>query len=496
MLNPLLLATLTLLHSLPTDRPGPGFEGKAGLGQPAAHVLWFVMNAGGQTADHGSLAGGSDTALGTLSDHEIAYLRPGLAGSAQKAHARAEFECLLGDEDADGDFWSDPFDDIDAIGFRRHGPLVGRLTTSALLISSQSAVLGADDSLSLDYAGAIDGTIYSVQRRADGNGPKIERFLTEALIVRAIGQHDAPLSDGVDVDAFAQDATGNIYLSFRHDELINGTLLHDDGVVCLPESRLSYTGTLNVKSVVDGSAVIVLDRPAVNALVSRAGLFSASGQKISSLIDLQALEIDPGGGSFVPVQSIPGQAKVPNLLFAGQAIGPTVLATADGGGIATLNGVSLGTPDLSGTALGLDAQSSSGATADLNGLLVLPSQPPPLCVDVEQGQVDLHGPGAAQALRWLVGNAMPHGPLLLMLDVVVPVPGGSAPSQAAPYSSTYPDLFTIAPAFVWLATADAAGRLRVDLPVSAVPPIGFLAVLQAGDPVRRELSAPAAIWCP
>jgi len=486
-----------------TGGPASPPRAQASPAQPAMHVLRFVMNAGGTTADHGALAGAagalpgglSGTALGSLADHEIAQLRPGLASSAVKVHARAEFECLLGDEDLDGDYWDDPFGDIDAIGVRRHGPKIGRLPIDRLLISSQDAVLGGFDPLSTDLTGAVDGTIYAVRRGADGS-PQVDRFLTEAQIVHAIGQHDAFVSDGVDVDAFAQDATGNIFLSFRHDEQVNGTLLHDDGVICLPESGLGYSTTLNVKSVVNGSAVIVLDRTRVNALVANAMLTSGSGNPIASLIDLQALEIDPSGGSFVPLQPIPGQPGAPNLFFAGQAIGPTVLTTADGGRIATLNGTPLGTQLLSGSALGLDPALSSGTSADLNGLLVLSAQPAPLCLDVEQGQVDLHAPGGPPPLRWRLGNAPPFAPLLLMVDVVLPGVGGSAPSQAAPYSAFYPDVFALAPVFVWPVRADASGRLAVDLPVAAVPPPGVLVVLQVANLLQRELSPPAAIWCP
>jgi hypothetical protein len=479
------------------DDPGPGSppRAQAALGQPATHVLWFVMNGGGTTADHGALAGGAPTVLGTLADHEIAQLRPGLATSAVKAHARAEFECLLGDEDGDGDFWDDPFDDIDAIGVRRYGPAIGRLAIDRLLVSSQDAVLGGFDPLSTDLTGAVDGTIFALSRDTDGS-PRVERFLTEAQIVRAIGQHDAFVSDGVDVDAFAQDATGNIFLSFRHDEQVNGTLLHDDGVVCLPESGLGYSTTLDVASVVDGSAVIVLDRPRVNALVSHAALISASGNPIGSLIDLQALEIDPDGGSFTPVQPIPGQPGAPNLLFSGQAVGPTVLTTADDGRVATLNGAALGASDLNGSALGLDPSVSSGTSADLNGVLVLPSQPAPLCLDVVQGEVDLHAPDGPPPLSWRLGNAPPLAPLLLLVDVIVPVVGGGAPSLPAPHTAFYPDVFALTPVFVWPVNADAGGRLAVDLPVAAAPPVGVLVVLQVADLLRRELSPPAAIWCP
>lgn len=499
-LLPLLSSTL---DDVPTSAPSGAAGGaprepsaQAALGQQASHVLRFVMNAGAWTADHGALASGQGTALGTLADHEIAQFRPGLASSAVKAHARAEFECLLGDEDGDGDFWGDPFGDIDAIGYRRYSPPVGRLTIGKLLLSSQDAIAGGFDPLSADYAGAVDGTIFSLHRKADGTGPLIERFLTEWQIVRAIGQYDAMVSDGVDVDAFAQDAAGNIFLSFRHDEQVNGTLLHDDGVVCLPKSGLSYDAAFNVSSVVYDSAVIVLDRTRVNALVVNAGLISAAGNPIGSLIDLQALEIDPAGGSFVPVQPIPGQAGAPNLLFAGQAIGPTVLSTLDGGRIATLNGAALGTVTLNGSALGLDPTLSSGASADLNGLLVLPAQPPPLCVDVEQGQLDLGLPGGPPLLRWRVGNAPPFAPLLLLVEVVVPSPWGGAPSVPAPPGALYPDLFAIAPAFVWPAMADASGRLAFELAVAGAPPGGFLVVLQVADMLRRELSAPALIWCP
>jgi hypothetical protein len=460
----------------------------------APQSLYFVMNDDGTTADLGVVADQPASALGQLYDTTIVRFVPGTDTSAVKVTGLPEWACLLGDADGDFDFWEALFDDVDALGLNVLLPPPDRLTSRNLILSSEAAFGNAMESISQDLAGACDGTLFTLLRKPDGTNFLVDPFLREITVLSAIGQLGTSGSDGVDVDAFALDALGNVYLSFRVDEDVNGVLLADDGVVCLPSHELIYDWPYRVLDATYGSALIVLDAAGVNTLVAHAGLLGASGQAIQSLTDLQALEIDPAGGSFVPLQPAPWLPDVPNLLFNGQAIGPTVLTTADGGRIATLNGQPLGSVTLSGASLGLDAASTSGATSDLNALLVVADGPPCPLVDVGAGEVDVHVPGAV--LEFLAGNLTPEAPALLLVDSTVPQGGGGFASVPLPLGLLYPDYFLSSPPFVLALFTDAHGRLRVTGPVGPPPPISFVVLAQAADLVRKEVSSPALIWCP
>jgi|GEM_PF-6274575 len=456
--------------------------------------LYFVMNDDGTTADLGAVADQPASALGQLYDTTIVRFVPGTDASAVKVTGLPEWACLLGDADGDFDFWEALFDDVDALGLNVLLPPPERLTSRNLILSSEAAFGNANESTSQDVGGACDGTLFTLLRTPDGGSFLVDPFLREITVLSAIDQLSDPDSDGVDVDGFALDTSGNVYLSFRVDEPVNGVLLADDGVVCLPSHELIYDWPYRVLDATPGSAFIVLDAAGASTLVAHAGLKGASGQLLQSLTDLQALEIDPAGGSFVPLQPPPWLPEVPNLLFNGQSIGPTVLTTADGGRIATLNGMPLGTVALSGASLGLDPASTSGTTSDLNALLVVADGPPCPLVDVGAGEVDVHVPGAQ--LEFLAGNLTPEAPALLLVDTAVPQAGEGFASVPLPAGLLYPDYFLSSPPFVLAIPTDVHGRLRVIGPVGPLPPISFVVLAQAADLVRKEISSPALIWCP
>ncbi|MBM3985560.1 MAG: hypothetical protein FJ296_07730 [Planctomycetes bacterium] len=460
----------------------------------APQALVFVMNDDGTTADFGAIAG-QPSALGDLYDTTLVRFVPGTDASAAKVAGLPEWACLLGDEDGDFDFWEGIFDDLDALGLHALLPPPARLTSGSLILSCEAAFGGALESSVYDSLGACDGTLFRLDRAPGGATYLVHRFLTEASVLAAIGQLGQPDSDGVDVDAFAMDPDGNIYLSFRVNEAVNGTVLEDDGVLALPWSTLSWDSDLDVIDVVPGSAVIVLDALAVNTLVLHAGLKNASGNTITTLTDLQALELDPQGGSFVPVQVTPGLPAVPHLLFNGQTIGPVVLTTRNGGVIAALNGQPLGTTTLSGSALGLDPGSSSGATSDLNGLLVMPDSLPVPMLDVTDGEVDVHAAPEGATVEFLGAHFTPGAAALLLLDGWVPLGSPDISSVPVKPGLVYPDYYLSPFALLVPVVTDAAGRFRVSF---TAPPLhlSYLVLAQAADVVRKELSSPALAWCP
>jgi hypothetical protein len=457
-------------------------------------ALVFIMNDDGITADLGAIAG-TPSALGDLYDTTLVRFVPGKDATASKVTGLAEWACLLGDEDNDFDFWEGVFDDLDAVGLHALLPPPERLTSDRLILSCEATFGGAQESSAYDSIGACDGTLFRLDRAPGGGTYLVHHFLREASVLAAIGQLGQPGNDGVDVDAFAMDSEGNIYLSFRIDEVVNGTLVEDDGVVALPWSTLTFNQDLDVIDVVPNSAVIVLNALAVNTLVLHAGLKNASGNTITTLTDLQALELDPEGGSFVPVQVTPELPVVPHLLFNGQTIGPVVLTTRDGGRIATLNGQLLGTTALSGSALGLDPASTSGATSDLNGLLVMPDTLPVPMLDVTKGEVDVHAAPEGATVEVLGGHFTPGVAALLLLDGWVPLGSPDIPSVPVKPGLVYPDFYLSPLALLVPVVTDAAGRFRQSFTAPPLP-LSYLVLAQGADVVRKELSSPALVWCP
>jgi hypothetical protein len=458
------------------------------------HTLYYVLNAGGDAADGGAVGTLSSSCVGQFSDSDVVGFRPGFDASAVKIHGSTEFCALVGNPEADGDFGQIHGGDIDALGVRRPGQGHFRVQTERLVFSVEHSWGSSYPLVPVEYVGTLDGSLFSLGRQPDGT-LKIEFFLTEALLIQALGQQpmgpegDPPM---VDVDAFVQDFAGNVYLSFRHDELVGGTLLADDGVVCLPRTDFITDAMGNVGWTLPGSAVIVLDKPAVDALVAAAGLVTQAGSSIGSVVDLQALALDPAGGQFTPVQPVPGMPDgLPNLLFNGQSLGATILTTRDGGRIANLGGHALGKSPANGAVLGLDPVTSVGATSDLNGLLVANSDRHQLMVDVDQLTVDHDG-----ELGFVLANFSPDSWAWILVAATLPAWGAGLTAVPSETGSPYPWLLVPAPSVQWPVPIGPGGRARVTIPLDMAPDESFWVVLQAYEVGSGELSAPASIWCP
>ncbi len=494
---PLLLAavSLVMLAATPDAQTLPEATTQQAQAQLAMNpTLFYVMNAFGNGADGGKVGTTNSSAMGQFNDSDVIAFRPGFAESAVKVHGPAEFNALVGDPEFDGDFGKIHGGDIDALGIRRPGHTDARLRTDRLVFSVEHAWGSSYPVLQQEYVGSLDGTLFSLDRWPDGT-LKVEFFLHEAQLTAALGQ--PPAGPGVstpmvDIDAFVQDHKGNVYLSFRHDEMVLGTLLADDGVICLPRSEMVFDSDGNIGWISPNSAVIVLDKPRVNGLVQAAQLETKSGNSIGSLIDLQALALDPKGGTFTPVQAVPGLPEgVPHLLFNGQALGATVLTTRQGGTIASWNGHVLGSSPANGANLGLDPSTSGGAASDLNGLLVASTDRPQLLVDVEQLTIDHE-----EDLVFVLGNFVPNGWAWVKVAATSPAQGGNLVANPSETASPYPWLLVPEPSVQWAVPLDDAGRALITVPMTYAPNDDLWVVLQAYEVGSGELSAPASIWAP
>ncbi len=501
--------------------PGDGDEAVAGAPsgyatqitpypQPAtAATLFFVMDATVTTADGGRIEAAGvmgspaplaveESVLGRLFDTNVARFTPGLDTSAVKIHATPEVVATCGDVDGDGDLWEIHWEDIDALGVRRL-PWHPAVTRTADLIFSTRHDWGWVDPFSVhDQPGALDGDLFTLRRDADGLGFHADSFLSERLLLEALGQLGDPLTDGVDVDAFTMNPPGDLYVSFREAEWVAGEWLQPGGIAGIPHHALLYDFDDNVREVEPGCAVVVLDADEVDALLVNSGLTRASGNAVTHLGNLQGLAVDPAGGTLPPsaassVTALPANVMaVPHLLFVGEKIGPTVLTTRDGGRLATLDGHTLGANPMHGAALGLGADVDAPGH-DLGGLLVMPRPEAQMCLDVTAGQIDL---ALDRRVEFVLGGATPHGVIALLVTLGEPGSGAQLVSHAAPAEWVHPDLYVASPAAVFAGRADGQGRLLlgIDVPAALMGPLWIIG--QAFDPTRTALSPPAAIWAP
>lgn len=455
------------------------------------HLLHFVVETAASTALGGIIEGHGPSLLGELHDLRVAGVVPGVWTEARSVHDLAEFNVWLGDEDADGLFYEAIGGEIDAMALRTQ-PSEGRAAQLEDWVFSFETPWGqANPAFPHDGLGALDGTLVALERDADGR-LLVRRLLRESQILKALGQGNAPPEDDLDVDALALDAAGNVLLSFRSTEWVNGVLLADDGVVCIPAESMYRNGHGEVLWLETGGAVIVLDKAAVDALVSHANVAFPGGATLSSLTDLSGLAFDPAGGSFAGVEPVPGlEAGVPNLLFTGSKLGPTVLSTRKGGRAARLNGHSLAPSPLDGAPLGLVSGATDVAQQDLAALEVTWASSPEPLVMPELGLLD---PTLNDRAVLLLENFSPHGTAWLLIDGWLPAFGGQALSTpwlgggcSQRFVSGGLGLAPIA--------LDGRGRARVELPGEASPGASLWLLAQAWDAATRRLSRPGSLWC-
>lgn len=252
---------------------------------------------------------------------------------------------------------------------------------------------------------ASDGSLWRLRKAPAAGGPVLQIALDHAVL-----QAGLATSGPVDIDAAAFDAAGDLFLSFRDDELIEGDLtpIGDGAIVGFAAGDISWNPDGTIASLGSGTAQVVLEESDTNAFLIAAGLLDDLGSPVLSISDLQALDVDPAGGTFLGAD---GVTSWPNLLFCGSTNGPRVLTTAAGGAIALLNSVPLGdAASPIGSHLGLDGNGNN-----LTALQVIAARDLPLCLDLSgQGLTPLDlddtlwiDHGAADATVWLFASLGP-----------------------------------------------------------------------------------------
>ncbi len=417
-------------------------------------------------------------AAGELTDDEVGIVTPDPAsfyGARSFLSASTQW-AMVGDHDGDLNFFesasSAPGSDVDAIMVNR-------------LLPAPTGGYGPRDvfvSKSSDFAPLwVEGDVF----RFSAQGT-VEKFVTEAEIVAAIGQ--APGSS-IDVDAMCNDAGGNLYLSFDATEDINGTSALDGSLVYIPILALTLDANANITAIAPGSAQVIATEADVTAWIQNSGVMDAQGTvppTTGTDVELSALEIDPAGGTWT--SSVEPSLTLPNLLFSWDdtETDGAILSTANGGSIGMLNGAPLASASAT-TGLQLGLVPGTSGTDGVMGLAVIDAQSHPL--QLESWPAISYGATTAAVVRQELTGATPNGPIAFLVSFPV---GSGFPSVALP-PPFGGELFGSSSTQVAVGTADSNGLAALEL---ILPPgvigSGLAVVWQAADATTLTLSWPGA----
>lgn len=429
----------------------------------------FVVNDTGLTA-----SGSSGTVLANLGPTDVAHFLPVFSFSAEKILTDSSVNAVLGDHDGDGDHHEDGFyGGFDAIEVLRVPEPPIEIRTMYSYVYSTTAA----------FSGVTPGSVFRFIA-GGAAGDSVEVVLSEDQIVSALGQTVG--FDSVDTDAFTQDEEGNLFLSFQEDEMVNAVLCGDGGIVKIPSTALTYSGTGVVTAVTAASALVILNETDVDAMVVASGYLPKA-----TVDDVSCLAIDANGGLFTGIDG----GSHPNLYFSGESMGPAVLSTDSGGSLATTGqGAPLAAPNPNLFHFGLGSMSGG-----LGALTVLPDTGRPLVIEVVDGEL----PWPTETwVEYDIGNLTP-GNLVALLLKGFPADPGDQPTSVPINNLVYPQLYTIPmnPNGVIILMADFNGIAKLaDNITHDISPIVLLG--QPFDPgsalfqTPRQLGAPATIYFP
>ena len=339
-------------------------------------------------------------------------------GRAEKWSPRQCFHTMAGDYDADDQYWEPGiFGEIDALIAASINP-VGIVNSRTVWYSPRvamgTAISGAP--------GLRPGDIGRIVRAGLVDG-QVEYFIRQELICQALG---LPITTAIDVDAAAWAGPNQgLYLSLDTDIACNpcgGPLLLRDGdVFAIPAGTFAFNGT-SITGVAPSSAVVVHTEAQMDMFTVNAAVADRFGTCVTSVVDVEALEIDwmhPG------TTMVPGCGMVvivPRLLYTAETLtGGSVLTTAGGGQIHNNGCLPLGTgcglgPTL-GNQIGLRPPTAAvGVPSHVNALastrifeFAAEAQVPQIPM-FSAAQIDFVSPGA---LTWVFLTFAPTGPAVV-----------------------------------------------------------------------------------
>ena len=493
-MNPIhttLLTTLTFAISLAAQQPS---------------CLLFSTSSGERT-----LSGSNGTSLRELGRRAIGFVTPVAGGySAEKFGPALAFQTLVGDEDGDGDTYTDGLmGSIDAITVLPYSwnPELGtqpRTRPVSLLecYISPASDIGTNVS---GTPGLRKGDCGIITRVGALNG-QVRYFIRAEQLIDALGMFDPqtlqPLTpQDIDLDAITVSYDRGIFVSFDRDHSlrlrVNGALanfvLHDGGIACIPAAAWTPNARGEVASVLPHRGLIVFSEANVDAMVNAAAIADGFGGCPGGIEDTEGLAIDPNGGSF-NLQWGNQVLPMPDLLLTGEKLtGAGVISTRVGGAIGVVNGQALGRAcgvgPTDGAQMGLRI---SGSVDYLGGLETLAREPAWFALDSATPT------GLGGVISVHVGTNLPVAMVFLGYGLsAVPVSMSVSFLPWSPTARCFPELYLAilghAPVPIALAAGGPTtrfGTFTANAPV-IVPGILFQAVTLTANGL--ELSSPVTI---
>lgn len=420
-------------------------------------------------------SGSSGSSLATITPEDVAVVIP-LAPIFYSAETYADhlnWNTLAGDGDLDAFFYEIPLSGhIDALQICR---------TIASWHSPQDLYFSTKLPLPCAGGGVIEpGDVAAIKKDAVR-----ETLIDDVQIRSALGIPNTVLS--FDVDAIARGGSdGTIFLSFEEGmPILNGSDYLDDGAVAAIPGLFITNNVCDVNTVAANSGVVALPEWMMNFVVANANAADNSGNLVTSIGDLDGLEIDPNGGTF---PSFSGGWIFPNLIFSADTLsGGGILSTHSFGSIAFINGMPMATSFGSGITDGSQVGLDPVGVGSLDGLALST----PTCRFILDSETPyLSGPGT---LNFTAGGADPFQPVLFYATIFgVNSAGGYQPSLVKSnicFPNWYQWNF-----FLFAANADNLGIVNLSVLVGAVP-TGHTVVLQGLTQKSSawSLSAPITI---
>lgn len=449
-------------------------------------LFCLALSAAFAPAQHTILmtSGGSDENTLGLDAFEVDLIRndtifevtplPGVPYTARPFLPLSLAWFYVGDQDNDGTYVDAS---VDAPS--------GRIDEIFVKANSVAPVTPRDVFFSIAATSAnLPGVGLSDVVRYAGQGVR-EVFLAESVLAVGVG------GTTLNLDALCQTNSGDLFLSFAGAETLAFGSAADGDLLFLPASAIFYDVVGNILGITPGSVVRVATEAQLIAMVNNSGFRTSVGGTVTTSFQLSGLEIDPNGGTFVsPVDPL---LVLPNVLFVWSDFSNdgAILSTANGGSLAVVNGVTMGsTVATQGDQLGWLPDSTG--TFGPGGLALIPQQAPAYAV--LNYPRNLHTAGSGQTvLQFQVSGGTPNGASVIAWSAESTVPGGTFPAFPAilPFAGEFG---MSAPEIVGLYLHDALGNCTSPLFVlSTTQFAGANLSAQALDVTTFRLSTAAAL---
>lgn len=329
----------------------------------------------------------------------------------------------------------------------------------------------------------IPGLLLSDVVRYSAQGVR-DTFVTEAMIMTATG------GTTLNLDALCQSSAGDLFLSFSLLETLHFGPADDGDLLMIPAAAISYDRNGNVMAIAANSVVRLATEAHLIAMVNNSGFRTSVGGTITTTFELSGLEMDPNGGTFVSPE---GALTVPNLLFCWSDFSNdgAIISTANGGSIAVINGVAMGsTVATQGNQIGWLPDSTG--TDGPGGLALIPIQPEAFAA--ENYPRNLHTQGSGQTLLQVqISGGTPGGASVIALGLGPNTPGGAFPVFPAP-PPMLGELFLGSPITLGIFFNDSLGNCASQLLILPTASLAGLNVMaQALDLTMFRLCTPAAM---